>query len=152
MTPNLSEKLKKFIESLSDDELHELGLSRTTTAPSSTETSELNIKISNILQKLGMPTTIKGYNYSLYAISKLLEDPSYYNLHNTLYPAAAKKFDVKPATVNRAIRTAIETAWKRVKTDYRDIFFDSAIYPKKMPPANKEFLTLIADHIRLGKI
>ena len=66
-----------------------------------------------------------------------------------LYPGIAKKFDMTPSRVERAIRHAIEVAWNRGKMDTIDELFGYTVSTGKGKPTNSEFIALIADKIRL---
>ena len=152
MSKALNTTLKHFIANLSDDELFELGLSRNS-ASLKNSPQNLEIKISNILQDLGVPAHIKGYPYLISAISTVLIEPSYIgSVTSKLYPTVADKFDTTPTRAERAMRHAIDAAWTRGNTKYCDKLFATTITKGTTKPTNSEFIAMIADHIRLGKL
>ena len=67
-----------------------------------------------LLRSLGANGRLTGFNYTVYIVNHLLEEPdSYFFMTKILYPEAAKHFRVKPASVEHAIRTVIRTCWDR---------------------------------------
>ena len=66
-----------------------------------------------------------------------------------LYPSIAKKFNTTPSRVERAIRHAIEVAWRRGNMETLEHVFGNTISANRGKPTNSEFIALIADKIRL---
>ena len=61
----------------------------------------------------------------------------------------ADQFGVTAASVERAIRHAIETSWARGSVEMIDCIFGYTVDDCKGKPTNSEFIALIADKIRL---
>ena len=160
MEKTLNQKLKNFLANLDESELKELGvtkihpMSASNAAPAVASTHDsLDIKISEILQLIGVPAHIKGYPYLRAAISIVTEQPAMMDaVTKALYPTVAEKFDTTPTRVERAIRHAIEVAFTRGNPDVFNKIFAHTISSHKGKATNSEFVSMLADHIRLGRI
>lgn len=115
---------------------------------------ERNIEmiITNMIHEIGVPAHIKGYQYLREAIEMSVENVDILNsVTKQLYPAIANRFETTPSRVERAIRHAIEVAWKRGKTDTMYELFGYTIDMGRGKPTNSEFIALISDRIRLSQ-
>ena len=111
---------------------------------------DIKTKISDLLHELGVPTHIKGYNYIREAIIMVLEDRECLSgVTKILYPTIAKKFQTTPSRVERAIRHAIEVSWSRGNIDFIQSIFKYTVNSNKGKPTNSEFISLVAETIRL---
>lgn len=110
----------------------------------------LRKEITKLLHTLGMPTHVLGYEYSREAILIALGNKGILKGMTTeLYPAVAQAFNTTPSRVERAIRHAVELAWDRGDLDTIQKFFGFTVSSKKGKPTNSEFLSALADHLRL---
>lgn len=110
----------------------------------------LRKEITKLMHTLGMPSHVLGYEYTREAILITLGNKDILRaITGELYPAVAKTFNTTPDRVERAIRHAVELAWDRGDLDTIQGFFGYTISPKKGKPSNKEFLSALADHLRL---
>lgn len=110
----------------------------------------LRKEITKLLRTFGMPTHVLGYEYTREAILITLGNNDILRaITRELYPAVAKAFNTTPGRVERAIRHAVELAWDRGDLDTLQRFFGYTISPKKGKPTNKEFLSALADYLRL---
>lgn len=66
-----------------------------------------------------------------------------------LYPSIAKKYRTTSSRVERAIRHAIEVAWDRGDLETLQSFFGYTVSNAKGKPTNSEFISMIADRLRL---
>lgn len=66
-----------------------------------------------------------------------------------LYPTVAKKFKTTSSRVERAIRHAIEVAWDRGDVDTLQEYFGFTVSGTKGKPTNSEFISMVADRLRL---
>ena len=130
---------------------------RTTTAqrifenPQCDEERHLNRRITRMLLAVGIPAQLNGYQYLRDAIHMTVEDTENISaVTKTLYPMLAEKYHVTTGSVERAIRHAIETSWKRGSVETIDKVFGYTIADGKGKPTNSEFIAMIADHIRMG--
>lgn len=70
--------------------------------------------IYNLLYKLGISANYKGFSHTAYAVSLCMEQQERLRLVTKwLYPEVAKKYGTNWKAVERNIRTASATAWKR---------------------------------------
>lgn len=110
----------------------------------------LRKEITKLLHTLGMPAHVLGYEYTREAILITLGNKDILRaITGELYPAVSKRFNTTPTRVERAIRHAVELAWDRGDLDTIQKFFGFTTSPKKGKPTNKEFLSALADHLRL---
>ena len=106
--------------------------------------------VTGIIQEIGVPAHIKGYQYVREAIVLAVQDIEVINaVTKVLYPAVAKRFGTTPSRVERAVRHAIETAWDRGDLETLQSYFGYTVNSAKGKPTNSEFIAMIADRIRL---
>ena len=119
-----------------------------TPMPSDCEDKELIV--TDVIQKLGIPAHIKGYNYLRTAILSSIDNIKLMDcITKGLYPCVAKHYDTTASRVERAIRHAIETAWNRGSTETFADFFGNSVDIYRTRPTNSEFIALVTDKIRL---
>lgn len=110
----------------------------------------LEKQITSVIQSIGVPAHIKGYQYLREAIQMTIEDRETNSaITKVLYPTIAKKFQTTPSRVERAIRHAIEVTFSRGPVEPKEEMFGYTIGYGKGKPTNSEFIALIADRIRL---
>ncbi len=110
----------------------------------------LERKVTGIIQEIGVPAHIKGYQYVREAIVLAVQDIDVINaVTKVLYPAVAKRYNTTPSRVERAVRHAIETAWDRGDLETLQSYFGYTVNSAKGKPTNSEFIAMIADRIRL---
>jgi hypothetical protein len=74
----------------------------------------VQIKLSDVLTKLGITRNYKGYNYLFYAMQLILNNPDRLLLITKwLYPDVAKHFETTPCSVERNLRAVTQMAWER---------------------------------------
>lgn len=113
---------------------------------------EKNIEtlVTSILHEIGLPAHIKGYQYVREAIILAVKDEDKSNaILKCRYDQVAKDFNTTPKRVEQAIRHAVEVAWDRGDLDTLQRFFGYTVSNTKGKPTNTEFISLIADQIRL---
>ena len=117
------------------------------------ENKDIQIKVSNLLHALGIPSNIKGYQFIRSAILMVYDKPSLIGgITKELYPDLSIKFDTSVQRVERAIRHAIEVSWLRGDIDLMDDIFGHSVDIDKAKPTNSEFIVTIADKLRLEMI
>lgn len=115
------------------------------------EEESLDVLVTSILQKIGIPTNIKGFRYLRDAILMVHYRPAYLSaVTKELYPEIAKKYSTTSSRVERAIRHAIQVAWTRGNTGFIEKLFGSVPGKSKRRPTNSEFIAFMADRIRPG--
>ncbi len=112
--------------------------------------TEIEMRVTNIIHQIGVPAHIKGYQYLREAIIMTIHDMESINaITKILYPTVAKKFKTTPSRVERAIRHAIEVAWDRGDVDTLQEYFGFTVSGTKGKPTNSEFISMVADRLRL---
>lgn len=110
---------------------------------------DLDVRITEIMHKLGVPAHIKGYLYLREAIDLVIRNIEILGaITKKLYPAVADKFNTTSSRVERAIRHAIEVAWDRGNKDELNRYFGNTISDGGKP-TNSQFIARIADKLRL---
>ncbi len=111
---------------------------------------DIEIRVTNIIHEIGVPAHIKGYQYLRDAIIMTVNDMDVINaITKVLYPSVAKRYQTTSSRVERAIRHAIEVAWDRGDLETLQSFFGYTISNTKGKPTNSEFISMIADKLRL---
>lgn len=123
---------------------------RTTAVRMPDEDLEIEMRVTNIIHQIGVPAHIKGYQYLREAIIMTIHDMEAINaITKILYPTVAKKFKTTSSRVERAIRHAIEVAWDRGDVDTLQEYFGFTVSGTKGKPTNSEFISMVADRLRL---
>lgn len=111
---------------------------------------DIEIRVTEIIHEIGVPAHIKGYQYLRDAIIMTVNDMDVINaITKILYPSVAKRYQTTSSRVERAIRHAIEVAWDRGDLDTLQSFFGYTVSNAKGKPTNSEFISMIADKLRL---
>ena len=119
-------------------------------AEASGETLALEVRVTDVIHQIGVPAHIKGYQYLREAIMMAVEDMDAVSaITKVLYPSIAKKFHTTSSRVERAIRHAIEVAWDRGDIETLQSYFGYTVSGVKGKPTNSEFISMIADRLRL---
>lgn len=106
--------------------------------------------ITHILHEVGIPAHIKGYNYLRTGIEEMYYSTDLHGrITKELYPLIARRYSTTSSRVERAIRHAIEVAWNRGNVDSIDDIFGYTINAYKAKPTNSEFISMIADRLKL---
>lgn len=114
---------------------------------------ELLVHVTQILHQLGLPAHIKGFYYLREGIIRAVDDPTMLNaITKYLYPEIAKNYHTTTASVERAMRHAIELAWRRGNVDVLTYYFGYSVSYIKGKPTNSEFIAMLVDHIRINDI
>ena len=113
----------------------------------------IQIKVTNLLHELGIPSHIKGYQYIRSAILMVYDNPGFIGgITKELYPDLSIKYDTSTQRVERAIRHAIEVSWLRGDIDLMEEIFGHSVDIDRAKPTNSEFIVTIADKLRLDMI
>ena len=137
-----------FIKPFAPENLYSRILSFLTDTCTNKNPSLTDVYINRILKALDMPAHLKGYRYIYFAVKLVINNPDYINsITKKLYPEIANEFETTASRVERAVRTAIETVWRRAPMDVIEKYFPyyAASYTK---PSNSEFIAYIADTVR----
>lgn len=110
-------------------------------------------EVTDILHQLGVPAHVKGYYYLREGIVQTIYKPELLSsITKSLYPGIAKKYETTPSSVERAMRHAIEIAWKRGNLDMLTLYFGYTIAYTKGKPTNSEFIAMIVDHVKINNM
>lgn len=110
----------------------------------------VEIEVSTILHDLGIPSHVKGYRYIREGIMLLYTGEEANRLiTKEIYPEIATKYQTTATRVERAIRHAIEISWIRGDIKLMEKIFGNSVDFERSRPTNSEFLTTIADRIKL---
>lgn len=107
-------------------------------------------RIYDILTELAVPFSIKGRRYLVRAVEIVLEN-GVVAVTKELYPQIAKEFKTTPARAERAIRHAIETAFKNVPQHEIARYFGLGSWHNKDKLTNSEFIFGLAEYLKLHK-
>ena len=111
-----------------------------------TPETRVEILVSEILLKLGIPASQKGYRYLRTAILKSYFDSGVLeSITGTLYPEIAREHSSTVTRVERAIRHSIETAWQRASLEALGEYFGHNLQCR---PTNSAFVATISDRLR----
>lgn len=114
---------------------------------------DIQIKVTNLLHELGIPSHIKGYQYIRSAILMVYDNPGFIGgITKELYPDLSVKFNTSIQRIERAIRHAIEVSWLRGDIDLMEEIFGHSVDIDRAKPTNSEFIVTIADKLRLDMI
>ena len=68
-------------------------------------------EIAKLLRSIGASGRLVGFNYVVYIVYNILQKPDeHYWITKCAYPDTAKYFQVRPASVEHAIRTVMRSA------------------------------------------
>jgi len=111
----------------------------------------IEVEVTKMIQQMGVPAHVKGYQYLRDAIVSVIHDVSLLGaVTKELYPMIAKKYNTTPSRVERAIRHAIELAWDRGNIEFMNKFFGYTINVDRGKPTNSEFIAMVADKLRIS--
>jgi len=116
------------------------------------ETKNIEIRITNTLLAIGLTPHLKGFHYIRTAVILTYFNPDYINnVTKLLYPQVAAQHNTTPSRVEKSIRHAIEKAWNS------DAFSSTRYLPYDLSrfiisrPTNSELVAIIADQLRISK-
>jgi len=103
------------------------------------------LKVTKVIDKLGIPAHIKGYRFLRDAVLMAIEDMSALDyVTKEIYPTVAQKNNTTSSRVQRAIRHAIEVSLDRGDDEFKITLFGEN-YRRKL--TNSEVIATIADKI-----
>ena len=110
----------------------------------------VEVEVSSLLHDLGIPSHVRGYKYIREGIMLLYTSKEVVNLvTKDIYPEIANRYNTTTTRVERAIRHAIEISWIRGDLKIMEEIFGNSIDFERSKPTNSEFLTTIADRLKL---
>ena len=104
-------------------------------------------EISVLLSRMGISASIKGYHFIRKAVLLAVEDAdALVGITKGLYPDIAKMYKTSASKVERAIRHAIESAWKK---NGPQVYFEVAGYLPSEKPTNGQLIAALSEYFRL---
>ena len=113
------------------------------------ESMALELRVTEVIHQVGVPAHIKGYQYLREAIMMAVEDIESVSAITRCCTRRVLKFKTTSSRVERAIRHAIEVAWDRGDIETLQNYFGYTVSGVKGKPTNSEFISMIADRLRL---
>ena len=108
----------------------------------------MEAEIHELLRSLGMTANYKGYFYVASALRMCLEDPDLLHLvTKALYPRVAREYGTTWKAVERSIRTAVSTVWKRAPARLERL----ARCPLRGKPSASQFLAILTAGLACGR-
>jgi two-component system response regulator (stage 0 sporulation protein A) len=110
---------------------------------------QMDMVISEKLNQLGVPASLKGYRYMITAIKEVLRDETMLDgVTKILYPQIAKEHNSTPQRVEKAIRHAIEVAWARNDGCRPKAALPCLENTGKVRPTNSEFIAVVSQTMK----
>ena len=110
---------------------------------------DLEGEISVLLSRMGISASIKGYHFIRKAVMMAVDDQEVLvGITKGLYPDIAKYYKTTASKVERAIRHAIESAWKK---NGPQVYFEMAGYLPAEKPTNGQFIAALSEYFRLSE-
>lgn len=110
-------------------------------------------EVTRLMLEIGVPVHLKGYHYLREAICLTAENMELVgSVTKLLYPQIAKRFSTTDQKVERAVRNAIEVSWERGNIGLFENIFGYSRQTGKTRPTNSEYITCLADKVRLDFI
>lgn len=108
---------------------------------------DLETEISVLLSRMGISASIKGYHFIREAVIMAVENQDVLvGITKGLYPDIAKLYKTTASKVERAIRHAIESIWKK---NGPQIYFELAGYMPMEKPTNGQFIAAMSEYFRI---
>ena len=108
----------------------------------------LRAKTTRLLHDIGVPANLCGHEYLRDAIIMTAGKGEIYGkMTKTVYPAISQRYSKSPASIEKAIRTALDVAWMRGKVDLLNDIFGFTVNIQKGKPTNSEFIALLGDYV-----
>lgn len=141
------------IAELLDELKHELDSSNEATTIRSKETPSLEIRVTRLLKKIGMPFNVKGKSYISAAVIYFIENEkttAEVSMTKELYPYVAKQFGTTVPRAERAIRHCCEETFDNGSPELEAVFGNSInLATGKL--TNSQFIAMLVDYINLGE-
>ncbi len=109
----------------------------------------LRAYLSRVLRRLGIRNRMHGFRYIMEAVILLMENgDAAFAIVKEVYMGVGERCGASPSQVERAIRTAIGSAWKHGNRDWFHVVLDDA-EPNREKPCNSEFLLQLTEYMKL---
>jgi two-component system response regulator (stage 0 sporulation protein A) len=109
----------------------------------------VKFQICDLLNQIGVPRHLKGYDYIEYAVEILSSDlTALRNIKEKIYARISVKYNTTSARVERNVRNAIEQAFLKGDLDLIYDIFGSCLNWEKLKPSNSEFFILFLNEMQ----
>ncbi len=143
----LLERIYQLLDREEEDEEIEAELAEEQPYAEETAFRSLESEISVLLSRMGISASIKGYHFIRKAVLMAVEDQEVLTgITKGLYPDIAKAYRTTSSKVERAIRHAIESAWKK---NGQQVYFEVAGYLPQDKPTNGQFIAALSEYFRV---
>lgn len=105
--------------------------------------------VSNMLLSLNVPTKLKGYACLREAVLETVRDPAQ-QVTKELYPKVAKLYSGNGPQVERLIRTAIDSGWRKRDERVWRLYFQPGPDGRLERPTNAAFISALAERVSMG--
>lgn len=110
-------------------------------------------QITTMLKNLGIAPNLRGYDYIKVALNMLQYEPGLIHMvTKRLYPEIADACGTTAGRVERAIRHAVEVSFNAMDPDDIQEYFGKCAKHYNGKVTNSEFLSILAERIRFGKM
>lgn len=110
------------------------------------EAKALRKRIESVCLKIGIPAHIQGYQYICEAVYIVCYKPEAINrITKELYPTIAKQFGMTTSKVERSMRHAVSTVWKRDRVGSINELFGFEVCHRSEKLTNGEFIALLVN-------
>lgn len=106
--------------------------------------------VTNILLAMGFEAKLRGFSCLVEAILEKMRDPSQ-QITKEIYPSVVDSCGGNTKQVERAIRSAIDKAWKNGNKDVWKLCFQTDEKGQLRRPSNGAFISCLATRIRMGE-
>ena len=105
--------------------------------------------VAKAVRDMGIPANIKGYFYLIEAVKIAVHHRgAVLNMTQNIYIPVAAQFATTAQRVSSAITRAITIGWDRCLLGTLEDYFGSKALNSVQFPANAEFITVLAEHVR----
>lgn len=112
--------------------------------------TDIEIKVADMLLKLGMPVHIVGQRFMREALIMTMNDRECVgSITKLMYPDIARNNKTTPTRVERAMRHAIEVVWTKGDTVWLEEIFKRPAGDISTRPTNSEFIARLAEYISI---
>lgn len=112
-------------------------------------TKQLFDEVTALMNEIGVPAKVKGYNYLREAIVMVVKKPMRINnMVKHLYIVIAENFETTPSAVERAIRNAIKSTWTNGNKSALKNVFGETFYFSNVKEQNRSFIKMITQYLK----
>lgn len=105
-------------------------------------------KVTNMLNKLCIPSHLSGYLYLKEALLYCMSCSKIPAFAKELYPTIAQKYQTIPDHIGRNIYHTIQVAWQYSNCEYRDNLFKNISYSKSRIPSVSVFISTVVNELK----